>query len=254
MKVWRERLAALLLMGGPILGGIAFFQRRPSPLPAQPATAASPARGAPARRIASVPKWHEVERRLGRNLTAKFDGDRLVEIQGSLEDGLKSAKFSPEDKQRVAARASEVARWIAPFVNVPQDEWSRARVVTGPRSAQVYFEQSREGLALFPPGIVSMDFGPAGQLLSLSTRLFEGLEIQGEEKIPHTLAESIAREGVSEAVPTSAGRRILWIPHPDPSGDRTVAYRAYEFFVGPRQILVNATTGHVISKRDRGIR
>lgn len=267
MKPHKNYLAAAVLVLGPILVVVAFIQQgslKTKVVSTPPIwTSASsnldisgrPATE-PVRSIASVDKksWHDTQQKLGTRLNARFKGDRLVEISGSLQDGQKVKGFDSKSKSSVTERAREVAELIAPYVGVPQAEWSNARIVTGPRSAQVYFEQSAGGLPLLPAGVVSMDFGPEGQLIQLATRLFPDVQILGEEKIPHTLAESIAREGVSEGMPSIGGRRVLWVPHPDAAGKQTIAYRAYEFFVGPRQVLVNATTGHVISSRDRGIR
>lgn len=257
----RNLIAAAVLVLGPILMVVAFLQRRPSEIrPFTDAIAPETKSEAVARPIeralASVDRksWHDTQQRLGKKLSARFEQGRLLEMSGTLDDGERAKGFDPSSKVSVVNRAREVARWIGPYVGVPQDQWSSARVVTGTSSAQVYFEQSRDGLPLLPAGVVSMDFGPDGQLLSLTTRLFPDVQIQGEEKIPHTLAESIAREGSAANMPSLGGRRVLWVPHPDPSANQTLAYRAYEFFVGPKQILVNATTGHVISSRDRGIR
>lgn len=195
--------------------------------------------------------WATFQRRFGPELKPEFSpyGD-LVAVRGpaglALPDGFETQNF-----ERVVSRAREIVSAAEDLLGVssrlPLTELS---VNPGPLSAQIYFSETYQGIPVSPGGVVRVDLGKNGELLSIDSSYIAHFEVVGEEKITLENARTQALLAVYPQGPDAPAnlaapseRRIIWV-------DGNQGYRAYEFTVAGQRIVIDARSGQVLERKD----
>ncbi len=120
-------------------------------------------------------------------------------------------------------------------------------------SAQVFFQEVHDGIELAPAGGVTVDLGPHGELIELSSNYVPAIHVSNQQRLSLGEAELKAQEsaGASGRVRVEGGARVLWLTPGRRTGDAQEARHAYDFMVRGKQIVVDAESGSVLYKRDR---
>lgn len=192
--------------------------------------------------------------RFGASLVFERAADgSLIAIRGALGKGAKAeAGFRTDDVTLVRARALEILSAAGELIGLNSELPSGDPLTrTGPVSAQVYFHETWRGIALEPLGSVSVDLGPQGELLNLSSNYVSDVRVSGERRVSSSDARKQAEASVAtSALPTSGGRPIVWVSR-GPLGQPVQGRQAFDFDVGGRQVVVDAENGKILSSRDR---
>lgn len=226
---------------------------------------ASPlAPGQPVQPVQEDQAWDQFNKRFGNQLEPAFSATgQLVSIKGSstqkadAKKGLSpSLRFFRVDRtENVAARAQEILRAAEGLLEIdPNWPLQIAGVQRGPFSAQAYFQQTYQGLQVFPVGAVKVDLGSKGELLALSSDYAPRIQITNHEKLSLDEARTKAMERVlaeiedatkRRSVRPEAGTKVVWVSQAE------VAQIAYRFSIEGREVVVDAETGAILFHRDR---
>lgn len=206
------------------------------------ATAGSPSRGT----------WAAFRERFGGGLEARFGRDgALEEIRGTPGSGQRAGKgFDPTDTGRVLSRAREVVAGARDLIGVQAGApLGNPQARTGEVSAQVSFRQSSDGVPVAPQGTVTVDLGPQGELLGLSSSYVRGLSVVNDRVLDAETCRSKAIAAIVDqgsSIRPSGGSPVVWVPFGSSRGRH-----AYEYFVQGRQVIVDASSGEVLYRRDQ---
>ncbi|MCM2323205.1 MAG: hypothetical protein NDJ90_08070 [Oligoflexia bacterium] len=193
--------------------------------------------------------WERFQERYGKALKGEFSREgRLLSVRGA-PGGSAPPGYSADDPGQVIQRTKAVLGDAAELLGLE----SRSPVeVTASKvngsSAQVYFQQTFDGLPVLPYGKVVVDLGPAGELVGIDS-----------DYIPALTASTLGGLAVEEAVRRArsalppelrerkieGGQRILWVPEPG------AAQPAFEFLIAGRQLVVDARDGRILFLKDR---
>ena len=189
----------------------------------QAALRGSPYSGPRLRLLASLPldlrsnSVRAFRQKLGTSLELEFgpSGFLVSARQGPGMGKPAGGKFRPEDRQAAVARAKEIIALLADILGIQADSALGVPFAQGtPASAQVYFEETHEGMKIAPGGTVTVDLGPSGELLALYSNYVRDVRTSNSRVLPRESAELSA----ISAVPTLAspsrpegGGVLLWI-------------------------------------------
>jgi hypothetical protein len=199
----------------------------------------------------SIAKFHE---KVGAELRVGLTREgRLESARGAPGTGARAgADFTPDDPQKAIARAREVLAAAREAMGV-DDELPLGMPIAkaSATSAQVFFHETLEGVPLAPVGTVSVDLGPQGELLGLSSDYLPGVRVVNART--HTADELLksaatAVPGVTSALKPSGGSPIIWVAQN--SAGAVEGRHAYEYQVQGHQVIVDASTGEILRKRD----
>lgn len=191
------------------------------------------------------PEWLKFKAKYGNILRAEFTADgRLISVQGG-SDGIFSSDsgFSTRDMKAVRARAKEILRSAASLLRMdPDRSLDSGRVQAGEFSAQVFFEQTVDGIPVQPGGKITVDLGPEGQLLSIYSDADPGVKIENSRRLSATDARGLLSP--QQALPVQGGRAVVWVKN-------GTGRQAYEYLVDGKQTIVDADTGEILFQRSR---
>jgi len=159
--------------------------------------------------------------------------------------------FDPKDPRESVSRANEILAAARAELGIKPDLPLEAPLARGGEaSAQVFYREHVGGLPLAPNGSVTVDLGPKGELLSISSDYHPNVTLSGTLKLDADTARGIALGGGSEQV--EGGRLVAWVVgRLSRPGEPLQARRAYEFSVQGKQVVVDAENGAFLFSRDR---
>lgn len=195
--------------------------------------------------------WKKIERRYGKHLTPRYFGNRLVEIKGSvLRPRTKKNRFNPARADQLLSRSQEIFEDIRPLLGNGQPvEFLRPMATTGKYSGQTFYQQSVEGYPLKPFGNVTIDLGPQGEVIRVSSDVVPGIQVKNEKSLSVEQAEKSALTWLKNEHhlmdPLRGGEPIVWVPRPETDGLSVDAYYAYDFYVSGSQLVVDAQDGAI---------
>jgi hypothetical protein len=173
-------------------------------------------------------------------------------VRGRAGHGRARAGFEPDDPRKALARAREIIESASELLGVTPDWPLEEPIAKGNKvSAQVYFKEESSGVATAPFGSVWVDLDSQGELIGLDSNYIPSPEVVNSQTMQPQDAKlrAIAAVGdTGETLKTEGGDPILWVQK-NPDGT-PVAYHAYEYYVGGRQVIVDAGNGAILHKRD----
>ncbi len=190
--------------------------------------------------------WEEFKKRFGSELKPIFSGGHLASARGGPGVGTRAAEgFRIDERRRVVARAREIVEAASGLLGLRTEfPLGDPALNQSAVSAQVFFEQTHQGVPLAPRGAVTVDLGTQGELLGLYSDYVPDVTISDEEKI--TAEQARVRAGIGYREPAEGGRAVYWL-----LGMGRSARRAYEFIVEGQRVVVDAGTGAVLSRREK---
>jgi len=201
----------------------------------------------------------KLKERFGDGLQLEFDPDgHLVSIRGSVAGRRAGTSFRPEDPQKAIARAKEVLDLSQELLGLEPD-WALGTPISrgNTASAQVYFHQSQEEIAISPEGEIRVDLGSEGQLLSLYSNYVPGVQVSNSRSLTPDQSKAYALEAASDRGPApkraDGGYPVIWADRTAATGGTTRGYHAYEYHVHGEKIVIDAATGKVLSRENRRI-
>jgi hypothetical protein len=175
-----------------------------------------------------------------------------VAIEGSLKASVPAASgaFHSLQPDSVLRQAEAVLSDLGPLLGVPAAlPLGAPQVRVGPRSAQVFYQQTYRGVPLWPSGTWRVDFGPEGQLLRLDRDRVQVLRILPEGGPSGALPGGAWGGGGGWATsvfgnafggPPAAQELLIWIE------SRGVGRWAYRTQRRGQLKIVDAQTGQVL--------
>lgn len=179
--------------------------------------------------------------RYGEHLSFSNEGSRVIRISGIAARGdeilspQKVAGFQPSREEALILRAREIFRDARALLGI-SDVTQFLDPVTAPgqSSGQVIFQQSVNGVPVYPGGLVTILVGPDGELRSLDSSVYANPEIANAATLPAS-AES---------------KLVLYVVQTLPNA---VLRYAYVSQVRGMQSISDAETGTVLLERSRRI-
>jgi hypothetical protein len=202
----------------------------------------------------ATPAWDRFRERFGRDLEADFSqSGHLAAIRGKPGRSTPAHGFHSDDPQAAIARAREILDGLSDLLGLSPD-WPLGAPLakTGNVSAQVYFQESREGVALEPFGAISVDLDSQGGLIGVQSSYVPELSVVNSPD--HSSSDPELRARALAAVPgdsqasVDGGDLVLWLSR---KGGVPEAHYAFQYYVRGRQVIVDASDGSILYKRDR---
>jgi|GEM_PF-2500230 len=220
----------------------------------------------PSRDLASAKKintqWNHFKERYGSGLQATFLANgRLVAIHGDPNQGNKaSGNFRSDDPQKVIARTQEILDAAHDLIGIKATLPVKSPLFQGNEyAAQVAYREELEGIPLAPYGSVSIAVGTDGQLVSLYSDYVPEVNVpnlQAQKQNAETSRDrAIASiSDSSAAVRSGGGSIVIWVGTrlPGDEGAGSAPARvARSYFVQGHEVIVDASSGEVIFKKDK---
>ncbi len=192
---------------------------------------------------------------LGDSVDLFFGPDgRLGEIRGRMgATSRKVPNFQPKDAAAASARGKAILESVQDSLGVaPGFPLVEVHVQIGVISAQVTYQQSLAGIPVEPGGRVVIDLGSHGELLGLSSEAWSSVNLINEVKLDSGSAGRIAVNAIEEkntAMSSGSGSSVIWVSRPI-GGGSPEGRHAYQFMVNGRMVVVDASSGAVLKRRD----
>jgi hypothetical protein len=202
-----------------------------------------------------VPASADLQSKLGEVEVEYLSDGRIASIHGKVggkvgESSNVSRPFHPEDASQAIARALEILEWTHDSLGIRKSlPLGKPRYRGNEVSAQITFRETAEGQPIYPFGGVSIDLGRDGELLGLYSDYVSSLKVSNASD--PALPVDQAKQQIASALglsPVQGGVPIVWSSPTDSSGE---ARRAYQFYARGWEIVTDATTGAILSRRDR---
>ncbi|MGK5083226.1 hypothetical protein WDW37_07955 [Bdellovibrionota bacterium FG-1] len=196
------------------------------------------------------------QKKFGPDLNPQFNSKgHLESLKGSFGNGLRGAPdFDPKDPKKSIMRANEVIDGARGLLGIQADLPLLAPLAkNSPATTQVAFREGYDGIPLEPPATITVDLGPQGELLGLWSSYTGDVIVINSRTLDLENARSRAQTAVEDTPSASTikgGREVIWVD-PRKSDAAPQGHRAYEFYVQGRQVIVDASNGKILSKRDR---
>jgi hypothetical protein len=165
--------------------------------------------------------------------------------------------FDPNDPQKAIERAKEILAEAESLLGVQAHQpLSQPIAKTGAVSAQVFFREEVAGLPLSPSGNVTVDLGPQGELVGLHSDYVRDVKVENSPQLDRESAKQRALLALSDTEASNPGKpeggaHIIWIAQRLNPGESTSARHAFAYLYQGRQVVIDAQTGSILSRRDR---
>lgn len=223
---------------------------------AAPMPKVSPRAPASTSRVPTVPAAAvaRFQSKFGTDLKVQLTRDgRLESARGIPGSGIRATTdFRPDDPQKAIARAREVLGAAREAMGV-RDDFPLGNPVarSSATSAQVFFRETVGGVPIAPGGNVTVDLGPQGELLGLYSDYAPGVHVTNErtrtaDELQATAISAVP--GVVSAIKPSAGNAVVWVVGKGPEAE---GRHAYEYQVKGHQVVVDASSGEILRRRDQ---
>jgi hypothetical protein len=194
--------------------------------------------------------WREFQEKFGANLKPEFSpSKKLVSVQGQFGQGQFAAgSFRSEDPKKAIARAREIISSAATLMGIdPKWPLENALARGSKISAQVFFNQTHEGIIVVPFGNVKVDLGAKGELIGLYSSYSTDIQIVNQVRMDSEEAQLKVVEAFQDPNNTSlhvdGGGKVIWV-------HEHLGRYAYEFLAQGRQVVVDAQTGKILDMKD----
>ncbi len=188
--------------------------------------------------------------KIGKDLSPEFSPEgRLIAVTGTPRPELtRETDFKPSREDLVVQRSRALITDLEPALGLaPGTRLGTPRVQPGDVSAQVYFQQSLDGVPVAPFGSVILLLGPAGEVLRVDNGALSDIHLVGDVKL--SVEEARLAAGIVASRMVEGGELVIWAPTAE--GD---ARKAYQFESQGRPIVVDAGSGKILLNRDRRMR
>jgi hypothetical protein len=223
----------------------------PSPVALNTIKMAAPGGGKP---VQDDP-WKVFRESFGSDLQVEWGTNgRATGIRGVPGKGERAGPdFKSADSRLAIARAREILEAAHDLLGLDEDLPLSSPVARGGDvSAQVYFQESYDGVPLAPVGGVTVDLGAQGEVLNIHSDYVRDVKVVNERKLNPDQTRSAAIAAIPDqasSLTTVGGNPVVWVSR-TPDGTATGKY-AYEYNVQGRQVIVDAANSEILFRRDR---
>ena len=202
--------------------------------------------------------WNKFKDKYGGNLQPGYMNHGLIStIQGSLESKPASGRFNASDSQQAIARSKEVLGDVQDLIGYKITQPLTNPVYRGSdQYAEVSFQEQIQGIPIEPFGTITVSLGPEGELKSLYSTYVADINVPNIDtaKLSQDTGRARAIASVTDASPqsrASAGTVVIWATPPSSPNGTPQGRAAYSYYVEGRQVVVDASSGEVIFRRDK---
>jgi hypothetical protein len=201
--------------------------------------------------ISKETHWKRFVEEFGPNLRGQFSKTgRLRSVEGAIGRGTAANEdFRPDDPEKVKKRAQEVLAAAEDLIGLRSDwplGWSK--IQGNSISAQIFFNETYNGLKVAPVGSVKIDLGTRGELLALYSDYDPDIKMVNQVRFSSDEGKLKAIAAVHVAPGSSlqvdGGDKMIWVSEKG-------GHFAYQYWVEGRQIVIDAETGSVLFNRNR---
>jgi hypothetical protein len=202
----------------------------------------------PHRPLDAEREWKEFTKKFGSELKPEFSkGGQLVKVTGNgTKAKMNHPEFRPDEPKMAISRAREVIAAADELMGVRSD-WPLESVATKgtPLSAQVFFNQTHEGMTVEPVGNIKIDLGADGELTGLYSDYAPQIIVTNEVRLDSEQAKANLLASIRNPAHVEGGSRVIWMV------SERDGHVAYQFSVDGRQVVVDAENGKILYTRDR---
>jgi hypothetical protein len=210
----------------------------------KPAESPTPVATSAARRDPASSSLREEEflRKYNEGLKLAFDpAGRLVRIEGAhlnpadLQGSNRVPGFRPASDSELRARAEEIFADAGGLLGAASSTaFIGPTLQTGDTTGQAFYQQSIDGVPIYPGGNVSMVIGPDGELRAFDSSVFARVQVLNQAILPQP----------------SDSRKVLYVTESQPTALLRYAYETREKGM---QRINDAQTGELLLERDQKI-
>ena len=224
-----------------------------SPLPPQ---ATPPEENAkPSARLSSSNLLKAFQDKMGTEFEVESLSDgRVASLRSKGKGKPALTDFDIKDSAKTLLRAREILKDAKALLGLKDSlPLNEGKSITNVDSARVSFHENSGGIPVAPGGGVSVDLGSDGELLSLYSSYEPAATASNPESFSANEGRLKATAAVHDSDATASSRieggsQVVWVSK---SGESPEGRRAYEYTSGGRQVIIDATTGAVLSIRDQ---
>ena len=194
----------------------------------------------------AVPRrYDDLKTKYGADIEVILDGQgRFSSLKGGTRPAPTDLHFNPGDPRSVAQRAKEVLSDIQPLLELdPHSDMGPPQVQASATLAQVEFQQSLGGVPMMPAGSLSIDLGAQGEVLGVYAHTWAGVELANTR----VMSAASARAGLQGR--WEGGRSLIYVVAGSREGMGS-GHHAIEFNSRTERVILDASNGHVLERRD----
>jgi hypothetical protein len=201
----------------------------------------------PANKANTKINWDNFKKKYGEGFEPEYnDKGELVRITAQNSTGKSKAPtttYSPTNREQVIQRAQEILSDLEDLLGLQNElPLQIADVQTGNASSQVFLREQMGTVPIYPMGTLTIDLGADGQLLGLSSSYLQSVQTANERTLTPT--EAALKAGITHS--TGLAQSVIWA-----TGFNGPFYHAYQYQSHGEQVIIDASSGTVIYKRDK---
>jgi hypothetical protein len=199
----------------------------------------------PANRSNSKLNWESFKKKYGEGFEPEYnEKGELIRITAKNSMGnSKSKGFSTTNKELVIQRINEILTDIEDLVGLQNElPLQVVEVQLGAVSSQVSLREQMGSVPIYPMGTLTIDLGPDGQLLGMSSSYLQTIQPVNDRSL--TAQEATMKAGLNHS--TEYAQPVIWA-----AGFNGPFFHAYQYQIRGQQVIIDASSGNVIYKRDR---
>lgn len=199
----------------------------------------------PANRTNTKTNWDNFRKKYGEGFETEYnEKGEIVRITAQNSTGKsKTLGFSTTNKDQVIQRANEILGDLEDLLGLQNElPLQIADVQLGNVSSQVYLREQMGSIPIYPMGTITIDLGPDGQLLGLSSSYVQSIQTANERTL--SAQEAALKAGITQS--TGLVQTVIWA-----AGFKGPFYHAYQYQIRGEQVIIDASSGNVIYRRDK---
>ena len=202
-------------------------------------------------------RWKEFQNEFGNELKADFGVSGYLEsLRGAPRSGRSAGPgFSIRDSEASIRRARDVIEAARELMGVqPEFPLTSPIAHTSEVSSQVTFRETLGDIPVAPRGTVTVDLGARGEVLGVSSDYVHNIHIVNTRNLDPEVAKTRAVAAIPDVNPSispSDGRPVIWVAGSAGKAGSVEGRHAFEYTVQGRQVIVDASNGEILHRRDR---
>lgn len=208
----------------------------------------------------SEARWQKFQAQFGTHLNPTFTPDhRLVRIRSGEEGSTPADHFVTGDQSAALARAQEILRQAGELLGLKSDYPLQARAIRSDDiSSQIEWVQTYHGVTIEPFGRITLQLDADGGLHGLYSNYISSPTIVNQPSLDDSSARSLAFSHLHftpdrplDSGPAPKGELVLFAPGPQDSSQSIELRYAYRYWVSGHEVMVDASSGEILSEKDR---
>jgi hypothetical protein len=206
------------------------------------------------RKMSPEVAWESFRDHFGSDLKPQFGpSGQLISVQGVIGKGSKAdSSFRPQDPKKAIERAREILQAAQDLIGIDPEWPLESPAARGSLfSAQVFFNETHQGVVVSPAGTIKIDLGSQGELIGLYSNYAQNVSLANQVRLDSEEAQikaiSMFQNDQFSSIDVDGGGKIIWVEGKE-------GRYAYQFSVNGYQVVIDAQNGNVLFRRDRRIR